>query len=132
MRITLNLLVDEHTMKLAKKKRDRSCELTTDVWASEVLLPLFVRLPICIVVVLPSSLLTFDLLVSSLHLSPHFFLSPPPKVVFSDPNDEPPQLRVPSLLLAILKVALKALHEATRLTTFQSPAVIKQTAPQEE
>jgi hypothetical protein len=45
-------------------------------------------------------------------------------VVFSDSSsDAPPQLRVPSLLLAVVKVALKALHEATRLTTFQSPAV---------
>ena len=56
-----------------------------------------------------------------------FFFSnvyPPLKVVFSDSSsDAPPQLRVPSLLLAVVKVALKALHEATRLTTFQSPAV---------
>ena len=44
------------------------------------------------------------------------------QVVFPDPSEGAP-LSVPPLLLAAAKVALKALHEATRLATFRCPAV---------
>jgi len=77
----------------------------------------------------PPVLLLFSVLFCSVLFCFFFFfffsnVYPPLKVVFSDSSsDAPPQLRVPSLLLAVVKVALKALHEATRLTTFQSPAV---------